>query len=53
MTVRELIEQLKTFDGDLSVVVIDVYDEEIPQSIENLRWEFDGNCKIVINSRGN
>ena len=52
MTVKELIKQLETFDKDLPVVVIDTYDANIPQRIETTRWEFDGKCKIVIDSQG-
>lgn len=48
MKVKELIEQLQTFDEDLPVIVLNEFYES-ESSIERTRWEFDGYCKIIIN----
>ena len=47
MIVKDLIEHLRTFDDNLSVIVRNE-SLQIELPIEEVRWEYDGYCKIII-----
>lgn len=52
ITVKQLIDELKCFDGE-HIVVVKRYDKIIDKGyvqshIIRTEWEFDGKCKLVI-----
>ena len=56
MTVKELIEQLKTFDDNMPVFVRDSsychFSGTSPKPIKETRWTHDGHCTLVIDDFG-